>query len=141
MSDPVPATKELIEAARAARAKAYARYSGYTVGAAIRATSGKIYAGCNVENAAYPLSQCAEANAIAAMVIGGDQEIAEVAVAGPGGEAPCTPCGGCRQMLAEFGSADVRVHICGPEGGMMDEKLGDLIPHAFGPDNLDSAED
>lgn len=139
MSD--PAVKELVEAARTARAKAYARYSGYTVGAAIRAKSGKIYAGCNVENAAYPLSQCAEANAIAAMVLGGDQEIAAVAVVGPGGEAPCTPCGGCRQMLAEFGGAGVRVHICRPDDSMMEETLGDLIPHAFGPENLDKAED
>lgn len=138
---PDPALDELIEAARAAREKAYARYSGYTVGAAIRASSGKIYAGCNVENAAYPLSQCAEANAISAMILGGDREIAEVAVLGPGGEAPCTPCGGCRQALAEFGGAEVKVHICGPDGSMMDEKLGDLIPHAFGPINLDTAKD
>lgn len=134
MSD--PAVDELVEAARAARSKAYARYSGYNVGAAIRTASGNIYSGCNVENAAYPLSQCAEANAIAAMVLGGDQEIAAVAVAGPGGEAPCTPCGGCRQMLAEFGSADVRVHVCGPDGEMIEKRLGDLLPHAFGPDNL-----
>lgn len=135
---PDPALDELIEAARAAREMAYARYSGYTVGAAIRAASGKIYAGCNVENAAYPLSQCAEANAISAMVLGGDREITEVAVLGPGGEAPCTPCGGCRQALAEFGGANVKVHICGPDGSVMDERLGDLIPHAFGPINLDS---
>lgn len=139
MSD--PAVDELVEAARGARAQAYARYSGYTVGAAIRAASGKIYAGCNVENAAYPLSQCAEANAIAAMVLGGDQEIAAVAVVGPGGEAPCTPCGGCRQMLAEFADAGVRVHICGPDDALMEETLGDLIPHAFGPGNLDKADD
>lgn len=139
MSD--PAVEELVEAARAARAQAYARYSGYTVGAAIRAASGKIYAGCNVENAAYPLSQCAEANAIAAMVLGGDQEITAVAVVGPGGEAPCTPCGGCRQMLAEFGDAAVQVHICGPGDTIMEESLGALIPHAFGPENLATAED
>ncbi|MCH8862357.1 MAG: cytidine deaminase [Proteobacteria bacterium] len=139
MSD--PAVKELVAAAREARAQAYARYSGYTVGAAIRAASGKIYAGCNVENAAYPLSQCAEANAVAAMVLGGDQEIAAVAVVGPGGEAPCTPCGGCRQMLAEFSDAGVMVHICGPDDSIAEEALGDLIPHAFGPKNLDKAED
>jgi cytidine deaminase len=139
MSD--PATEELVEAARAAREQAYARYSGYQVGAAIRSASGKIYAGCNVENAAYPLSQCAEANAIAAMVLGGEQKITAVAVAGPGGEAPCTPCGGCRQMLAEFAGAEVRVHICGPDENMLEETLGGLIPHAFGPMNLGKAED
>ena len=127
--------EKLIEEARRAQAKAYARYSGYAVGTALRAASGRIYAGCNVENAAYPLSQCAEANAVAAMVLGGDREIAEVAIVGPG-EVLCTPCGGCRQALAEFGSAGVRIHICGPAGDVVEESLGVLIPRAFGPENL-----
>ena len=127
--------EELIEEARRAQAKAYARYSGYAVGAALRAASGRIYAGCNVENAAYPLSQCAEANAVAAMVLGGDREIAAVAIVGPG-EVLCTPCGGCRQALAEFGNAGVRIHIRGPTGDVVEESLGVLIPHAFGRENL-----
>ena len=132
--------EELIEEARRAQTKAYARYSGYTVGAALRAASGRIYAGCNVENAAYPLSQCAEANAIAAMVLGGDREITALAVVGPG-EVLCTPCGGCRQAMAEFGNADVPIHICGPTGEPVEESLGVLIPHAFGPENLTDPEE
>ena len=132
--------EELIEAARRAQIKAYAHYSGYAVGAALRAASGRVYAGCNVENAAYPLSQCAEANAVAAMVLGGDREITEVAIVGPG-EVLCTPCGGCRQALAEFGNAGVRIHVCGPTGDVMEESLGVLIPHAFGPENLADPEE
>ncbi len=127
--------EKLFEEARRAQAKAYARYSGYAVGAALRAASGRIYAGCNVENAAYPLSQCAEANAVAAMVLGGDREITAVAIVGPG-EVLCTPCGGCRQALAEFGQADLPIHICGPAGDVVEESLGALIPRAFGPENL-----
>lgn len=127
--------EELIEEARRAQTKAYARYSGYAVGAALRAASGRIYGGCNVENAAYPLSQCAEANAVAAMVLGGDREISAVAIVGPG-EVLCMPCGGCRQALAEFGRADVPIHICGPAGEVVKESLGGLIPRAFGPENL-----
>ncbi len=132
--------EKLIKEARRAQANAYARYSGYAVGAALRAASGRIYAGCNVENAAYPLSQCAEANAVAAMVLGGDREIIEIAIAGPG-EVLCTPCGGCRQALAEFGDAGVRVHVCGPTGDVVEESLGVLIPHAFGPENLADPEE
>ncbi len=132
--------EKLIKEARRAQANAYARYSGYAVGAALRAASGRIYAGCNVENAAYPLSQCAEANAVAAMVLGGDREIIEIAIAGPG-EVLCTPCGGCRQALAEFGDAGVRVHVCGPTGDVVEESLGVLIPHAFGPENLADTEE
>lgn len=132
--------EKLIKEARRAQANAYARYSGYAVGAALRAASGRIYAGCNVENAAYPLSQCAEANAVAAMVLGGDREIIEIAIAGPG-EVLCTPCGGCRQALAEFGNADVRIHVCGPTGDVVEESLGVLIPHAFGPENLADPEE
>ena len=134
------AIEELFEEARRAQSMAYARYSGYVVGCAIRAASGRVYAGCNVENAAYPLSQCAEANAVAAMVMGGDREIAAVAVVGPG-EVLCTPCGGCRQALAEFGSAEVPVHVCGPRGNVVVETLGALIPHAFGPENLADREE
>ncbi len=93
-----------------------------------------------MENDAYPLSQCAEANAVAAMVLGGDREIAEVAIVGPG-EVLCTPCGGCRQALAEFGNAGVRIHICGPTGDVVEESLGLLIPRAFGPENLADPEE
>ena len=100
----------LFTAARAARAHAHAPYSRFKVGAAILTPSGQIYAGCNVENAAYPVGTCAEAGAIAAMVAGGDTRIAAVMIVGDG-EALVTPCGACRQRIREFAGPDVPVHI------------------------------
>lgn len=127
---------DLIEAAIAAMANAYAPYSNFSVGAAVRGASGRIYAGCNVENAAYPEGWCAETSAIAALVAAGETRIAEVAVAGPG-DRLVTPCGGCRQRLREFAADEVAVHICGPEGPRKTVSLGELLPLSFGPDNLD----
>lgn len=127
---------DLIEAAIAAMANAYAPYSNFTVGAAVRGASGRIYAGGNVENAAYPEGWCAETSAIAALVAAGETRIAEVAVAGPG-DRLVTPCGGCRQRLREFAADDVAIHICGPEGPRKTVTLGELLPLSFGPDNLD----
>jgi len=126
---------DLIEAAIAAMAKAYAPYSNFPVGAAVRGASGSIYAGCNVENAAYPQGCCAEASAISAMVMGGETRIVEVAVAGRG-DALVTPCGGCRQRLREFAADDLVIHICGPKGLRRTATLGELLPLSFGPDNL-----
>lgn len=125
----------LFEAARAAEARAYAPYSRFLVGAAIRAASGAIHAGCNVENAAYPVGACAEAGAISAMVAAGDRQIAAVLVFAAGPE-PCTPCGACRQRLREFASAAVPIHVAGPEGLRASHSLGELLPHAFGPDHI-----
>ena len=97
------ANDDLIRAAREAREHSYARYSGFTVGAAIVDNQGRLYVGCNVENAAYPLGSCAEAGAIAAMIQEGGRRIAKIAVVGGAGEiGPCTPCGGCRQRIHEF---------------------------------------
>ena len=126
---------EMIERATAVRAHAHAPYSGFHVGACIRAESGTLYAGCNVENAAYPQGQCAEASAIGAMVSGGDSKIAEILVIGDGARL-CTPCGGCRQRLSEFAGPDTPVHVCGPEGLRQTIPLGDLLPFAFVADNL-----
>ena len=126
---------DLIDAAIAARAMAHAPYSGFAVGAALRGASGKVYAGCNVENASYPEGCCAETSAISAMVMGGDTRIVEAAVAG-GGEALVTPCGGCRQRLREFAGDSLTIHICGPEGLRRSVTLGELLPLSFGPDNL-----
>lgn len=126
---------DIIAAARAAMARAYAPYSRFKVGAAVRGESGRLYAGCNVENAAYPQGWCAEASAIAAMVMAGETRIVEVAVMG-GGEAPCTPCGGCRQKLHEFAGDDLPIHVCGPQGLRQTVTLGELLPLAFGPGNL-----
>src|SRR4030095_7329924 len=93
----------------------YAPYSKFQVGAAILAENGQIYSGCNVENAAYPVGTCAEARALAAMVRDGALKIREIAVIGRGDQL-CTPCGGCRQRIREFASADTKIHVCGLEG-------------------------
>ena len=127
---------DLVKAATEAMAKAHAPYSGFPVGAAVRGASGAVYAGCNVENAAYPEGCCAETSAISALVMGGETRIVEVAVAG-GGKKLVTPCGGCRQRLREFGDDGVAIHICGPQGLRKTVTLGDLLPLSFGPDNFD----
>ena len=126
---------DLIAAAMSVRDRAYAPYSGYAVGAAIESESGQVYAGCNVENAAYPQGWCAEASAITAMIVAGERCIRAVAVVG-GGDGLCTPCGGCRQKLREFAGDDTPVHVCGPEGLRRTVTLGDLLPLAFGPELL-----
>jgi len=125
----------LFAAAKAARERAYAPYSHFLVGAAIRAPSGAIYAGCNVENAAYPQGSCAEAGAIAAMALAGERRIAEIIVVGDG-EGLCTPCGGCRQRIREFADAGTRIHIAGLAGVRASFALEDLLPHSFGPGHL-----
>ncbi len=126
----------LIEAAAAVREKAHAPYSRFKVGAAIRAASGQVYAGCNVENVSSPEGTCAEAGAIAAMVAGGDTEIAEVAVIA-GGHEPITPCGGCRQRLAEFAAPDVMVTMATVQGAQRTMRMGDLLPGAFGRSQME----
>ncbi|WP_281708172.1 cytidine deaminase [Phaeobacter italicus] len=120
----------LIEDAAKVREKAYAPYSGFKVGAAIRTVSGRVFVGCNVENVAYPEGTCAEAGAIAAMVAGGEGEIAEVAVIADS-PAPVTPCGGCRQKLAEFGGATVPVTMATVAGVEKTVTLAELLPLAF----------
>ncbi|MEM6422320.1 MAG: cytidine deaminase [Pseudomonadota bacterium] len=122
-------------AALAARAHAYAPYSGFPVGAALRDSEGRIHAGCNVENAAYPQGQCAEATAIGAMVTAGGRRIEAICVAGPD-EIPCTPCGGCRQRIAEFARPDTAILVCGPSGILARFTLATLLPNAFGPSQL-----
>ncbi len=130
------AIKDMIEQAATAREYAHAPYSGFRVGACIRAESGRLYSGCNVENAAYPQGQCAEATAIGAMVSGGDNKIAEILVLADG-QRLCTPCGGCRQRLSEFAGPETPVHMCGPEGLRQTIALGELLPYAFIADNLE----
>lgn len=128
--------QDMIEQAAKVRENAHAPYSGFHVGACIRAESGLLYVGCNVENPAYPQGQCAEASAIGAMVSGGDGRIAEIVVMGEG-ERLCTPCGGCRQRLSEFAGPETPVHVCSPEGLRETITLGDLLPYAFAADNLE----
>jgi cytidine deaminase len=131
-------TDEMIEAARQAMGRSYSPYSKFKVGACLRAGSGRLYAAPNVENAAYPQGQCAEASAIGMMVAGGDTRISEVVVMGgaPGDGGLCTPCGGCRQRLREFATPDVKIHVCGPEGPRRTFTLEELLPASFGPENL-----
>ena len=125
----------LIDAARRVREAAYAPYSGFKVGAAVRGASGAIYAGCNVENVAYPEGICAEAGAIAAMVAAGETEITEVCVIA-GSARPTPPCGGCRQRIREFADLDVEVISHGVDGEPLVQTLGQLLPHSFGPEFL-----
>ncbi|PWC37421.1 cytidine deaminase [Azospirillum sp. TSO35-2] len=128
----------LIEAARAARENAHAPYSKFKVGAAILGESGRIFAGCNVENAAYPQGQCAETSAIGAMVTAGDRRIRMIVVMGgePGAAELCTPCGGCRQRIREFAAPDTPIHVCDPAGLRRSFTLDALLPQSFGPTNL-----
>ena len=125
----------LFAAARRAQAQAYAPYSHFRVGAALRDESGAIFAGCNVENAAYPQGACAETGAISMMIAGGGRHIAEILVIGDG-EGLCTPCGGCRQRIREFAAPHTPVHIAGPGGVRATFTLEQLLPSSFGPENL-----
>ena len=126
---------DLFVAARQAREQAYAPYSTFKVGAAVRARSGRVYAGCNVENAAYPQGWCAEASALAAMILAGERELIEVAVLADGPDL-VTPCGGCRQKLREFGAAELPIHLCDSSGVRRSVTLGELLPLSFGPEHL-----
>jgi homotetrameric cytidine deaminase len=125
----------LLCAAQAVMANAYVPYSKFPVGAALRGGSGAIYAAANVENAAYPQGQCAEASAIGAMVAAGETAITAVAVVAERVER-CPPCGGCRQRLAEFGAADTPVYLGRPETTFHTTSLGELLPLSFGREEL-----
>ncbi|HZB75519.1 MAG TPA: cytidine deaminase [Solirubrobacteraceae bacterium] len=126
---------ELLALAREAAGRAYAPYSNFPVGAALRTADGRRFAGANVENAAYPQGQCAEASAIGALVAGGGGEVAEVVVAAPSSEL-CTPCGGCRQRLREFTPDDAPIHLVDLERVRRTTSLGELLPLSFGPGHL-----
>ncbi|MBL4853504.1 MAG: cytidine deaminase [Robiginitomaculum sp.] len=128
--------KDLLKVAQAVRENAYAPYSKFHVGAAILAADGQIYAGCNVENAAYPEGQCAEASAISAMVSGGSLEIRQICIVKKGGGL-VAPCGGCRQKINEFAGADVPIFVQGADGALQSYTLGELLPAAFGRNNLE----
>ncbi|MDR2007450.1 MAG: cytidine deaminase [Alphaproteobacteria bacterium] len=118
-----------------AQAKAYAPYSNFHVGAVILSGDGNYYSGANMENAAYPQGWCAECSAISAMVMAGEKQIKEIAVIGMG-DLLCTPCGGCRQKIREFGSNDTKIHIFSQKGFQKTFTLAELLPESFGPDNL-----
>ncbi len=124
-------TEDVRQMALDVRARAYAPYSGFKVGAVVRGASGTLYAGCNVENAAYPEGTCAEAGAIAAMVAAGETRLTEVYVVADS-PAPVAPCGGCRQKLSEFGKGDVAVTMATTGGAEEATTIADLLPGAFG---------
>lgn len=126
----------LLEAATAVREMAYAPYSRFKVGAAIRAASGTVYTGCNVENVAYPEGTCAEAGAIAAMVAAGETEITEVLVIADSPD-PVPPCGGCRQKLAEFAKGDVKLTMATTDGTSTTVTVADILPGAFTAGHMD----
>jgi len=126
----------LIKAAARVRENAHAPYSEFKVGAAIRAASGAVYVGCNVENAAYPEGTCAEAGAIAAMVAAGETEIAEVAIIADCPK-PLTPCGGCRQRLSEFSGPEVVIVMSSLNGAEQRMRMAELLPGGFGSSFMD----
>lgn len=125
----------LIDSARAVRENAHAPYSKFKVGAALKSTSGAVYVGCNVENVAYPEGTCAEAGAIAAMIAGGDTKIAEIAVIADSPK-PVSPCGGCRQKIAEFADGDVVVTLSTTDGITHQTTVASLLPGSFDADYM-----
>ena len=125
----------LVSAARAARARAYAPYSHFAVGAALLDEQGRIHAGCNVENAAYPQGMCAEAAALAHLVLASGQRIMAAVVVGEA-QQPVTPCGGCRQKLREFAADDCPVWSADGQAFTARFTLGELLPASFGPQHL-----
>jgi homotetrameric cytidine deaminase len=134
-SDQLLGPDVLLAAATNAMQRAYAPYSNYKVGAALRADDGSIHAGANVENAAYPQGQCAEASAIGVMVAAGRRQVVEAAVIAESGRL-CVPCGGCRQRLREFMPLDATIHLCSATGERRTTTLAELLPLSFGPEFL-----
>ncbi|GGE09521.1 cytidine deaminase [Aureimonas endophytica] len=127
---------ELFEAARGAMARAHAPYSHFPVGAAIRDEAGRIHAGANIEVVSFPEGWCAETTAIGHMVMAGGTRIAEIAVIAEK-MALCTPCGGCRQRIAEFADAGTRIHLCDETGVKLTMTIGELLPRAFESEGFD----
>lgn len=121
---------ELTNAAQKAQHNAYAPYSGFHVGAAVLTEDDSIFCGCNVENAAYPLGQCAEATAIGAMIANGEKTISAILIASPT-EDYCFPCGGCRQKIAEFADDNTPIVLVNTRGDTQTHTVGDLLPYAF----------
>ena len=124
-----------IAATKEAMNKAYVPYSNYPVGALIVTNEGNTYSGCNVENASYPLGNCAESSAIASMILAGEKNIKMIYVMSQNEQGGC-PCGGCRQRIREFSDIDTQVILCSPSGVQQRLLLADLLPNSFGPEHL-----
>src|SRR4051812_32677145 len=133
----MPSLAALLKAAAKVRKNAYAPYSSFPVGAAVEA-GGEIFAACNVENSSYPLGVCAERNAAAMAVAHGHRKIDAVAIVGGEGR-PAAPCGGCRQVLAEFCPKETPVVYASADGEAVETTIGELLPDAFGPQDLTAA--
>lgn len=127
--------QELIDLARRAREKAYVPYSGFPVGAALVAEDGTVFTGCNIENASYGLALCAERTAIFKMASEGHHAISAIAVIADT-DGPVSPCGACRQVMAEFAGNGVRVILTNLKGEVQVTTVGDLLPGAFRPGDL-----
>ena len=125
----------MIRVARESMDRAYAPYSKFHVGVCIRSSDGRLFGGCNVENASFPEGWCAETSAVAAMILAGAREIAEVVVVATSAE-PCPPCGGCRQRLSEFASPEAPVHMYSRSGARRTVALGELLPDSFSAEQL-----
>ena len=124
-----------IAATKEAMSKAYVPYSNYPVGALIVTDNGNTYSGCNVENASYPLGNCAEASAIASMVVGGEKKIKTIYVMTKNDEGGI-PCGGCRQRIREFSDENTQIMMCSVDGVQQRINLSELLPNSFGPEHL-----
>ena len=127
--------EKLFKACKEVREQAHVPYSNFKVGAAFLTEDNNIITGCNVENAAYPQSQCAEASAIGNLISQGYKSIKEVVVIGSG-DLLCSPCGGCRQRIREFASLNIKIHMCNVSGHIKTSTLEELLPDSFGPENL-----
>ena len=132
MSDQI-SPNELFEAARGAMGKAHAPYSKFPVGVALLADDGKVYLGANIENLSFPQGWCAEPTAIGAMIMGGGRKIVELAVIAEK-LALCSPCGGCRQKIAEFAAPSTRIYLCDDAGVQKTVTMAELLPYAFDTD-------
>lgn len=141
-SQALPSTSGDIDAMLAAatevRRHAYVPYSGFPVSACIRGESGRLFVGVNVDNASFPETACAEANAIGAMIAAGDRKVEAVLIVGgrDNDASLCVPCGGCRQRLSEFAAPSAMVYVCGPEGLRQTFEFQQLMPHTFGASQL-----
>ena len=123
-------TKDLLNLAQKAASNAYVPYSNFHVGAAILSDSDKLYSGCNVENVSYPVGTCAEAGAIAAMIAGGDKKIKEILIYASSKEL-ITPCGACRQRIAEFADSSTLIYLADDEGIKQTYTIAELLPYSF----------
>jgi cytidine deaminase len=136
---PTPGAMDaMLAAAMEVRKHAYVPYSRYPVSACIRGESGRLFVGVNVDNASFPETACAEANAIGAMIAAGDRQVAAILIVGgrDNDASLCVPCGGCRQRLSEFAAPTTMVYVCGPGGLRETFQFPQLMPHAFGAGQL-----